>query len=171
MCAQMLNHNSLTLERGWTETHSHFIQMGGLMLFEGNVAKGVLTPNGFFELLTAGKMEFPNITLEEIEDRSKADGFSKTIALGQTLWFVVQCLARRAQHLDLTLLELLTLSLAVLNGVMYLLWWHKPLDVRCPIRVYLLDKPNDPIDPIEPDEPDVNHFCEFLEFQTTSDAV
>ena len=121
MCAQMLNHNSLTLERGWTETHSHFIQMGGLMLFEGNVAKGVLTPNGFFELLTAGKMEFPNITLEEIEDRSKADGFSKTIALGQTLWFVVQCLARRAQHLDLTLLELLTLSLAVLNGVMYLL--------------------------------------------------
>jgi hypothetical protein len=60
------------------------------------------------------------------------------IALGQTLWFITQCLGRRAQHLDLTLVELLTLSLAVLNGVMYFLWWNKPLDVRCPLRVYLI---------------------------------
>ena len=110
------------------------------MLFEGNISKGVLSPERFSKLLAAGKIEFPNVTVEEIEDRSKADGFSKTIALGQTLWFVAQCIARRAQHLDLTLVELLTLSLAVLNGVMYFLWWNKPMDVRCPIRVYLLDK-------------------------------
>ena len=113
------------------------------MLFEGNVAKGVLSPESFSKLLTAGKIEFPTVAVEEIEDRSKADGFSKTIALVQTLWFVMQCLARRAQDLDLTFVELLTLSLAVLNGVMYFLWWHKSLDVRCPIRVYLVDKSND----------------------------
>ena len=128
------------LDRGWTKTHGHFLQMGGFMLFEGNNPKGVLSPKRFSELLAAGKIEFPNVTVEEIEDRSKADGFSKTIALGQTLWFVAQCLARRPQHLDLTPVELLTLSLAVLNGVMYFLWWNKPMDVRCPIRVYLLDK-------------------------------
>ena len=110
------------------------------MLFEGSIPKAVLTPKRFSELLAAGKIEFPTVTVEEIEDRSKADGFSKTIALGQTLWFVTQCIARRAQHLDLTPVELLTLSLAVLNGVMYFLWWNKPMDVRCPIRVYLLDK-------------------------------
>jgi hypothetical protein len=113
--------------------------MGGFMLFEGNTPKGVLSPKRFAELMRAGKIEFPTVTVEEIEDRSKADPFSKTIALGQTSWFVAQCLGRRAQHLDLTLVELLTLSLAVLNGVMYFLWWHKPLDVRCPIRVYLID--------------------------------
>ena len=110
------------------------------MLFEGNIPKGVLSPERFSELLTAGKIEFPTVTVEEIEDRSKADGFSKMIALSQTLWFVAQCVARRAQHLDLTPVELLTLSLAVLNGVMYFLWWNKPMDVRCPIHVYLLDK-------------------------------
>ena len=125
------------------------------MLFEGNIAKGVLTPERFSELLTAGKIEFPTVTAEEIEDRSKADGFSKTIALGQTLWFVSQCLARRAQHLDLTLIELLTLSLAGLNGMMYFLWWHKSLDVRCPVRVNLMDNPNDPNDPNR------DHTCEF----------
>ena len=134
------------LDRGWTKTHSHFIQMGGFMLFEGHTAKGVLFSERFSELLTAGKIEFPTITVEEIEDRSKADPFSKTIALGQTLWFVAQCIARGAQHLDLTLVELLTLSLAVLNGAMYFLWWHKPLDVRCPVRVYLLGDYDEPIE-------------------------
>ena len=124
--------------KGWTKTHGHFFQMGGFMLFEGNTAKGVPSPERFSELLRTRKIEFPTVTVEEIEDRSKADGFSKTIAFGQTLWFVAQCLARSAQHLDLTLVELLTLSLAALNGVMYFLWWYKPLDVRCPVRVYLL---------------------------------
>ena len=61
------------------------------MLFEGDISKGVLTPERFSELLTAKKIEFPNVTVEEIKDRSKTDGFSKTIALGQTLWFVAQC--------------------------------------------------------------------------------
>jgi len=146
---------NLYKDRGWTKTHAHFIQMGGFMLFEGNIAKGVLYPERFSELLMEGKIEFPTVTVEEIEDRSKADGFSKTIALGQTLWFVAQCIARGAQHLDLTLVELLTLSLAVLNGLMYFLWWNKSLDVRSPIRVYLLDKPRKPSEPSgnEPNEP------------------
>ena len=134
---QILNHK---LDREWTKTHGHFIQMGGFMLFEGDTARGVLSAKEFSELLTAGKIDFPAVTVEEIEDRSKSDGFSKMIALGQTLWFVAQCITRRYQHLDLTLVELLTLSLAVLNGLMYFLWWNKPLDVRCPVRVNLLDK-------------------------------
>ena len=145
------------------------------MLFEEDVATGVLSPKRFSELLTTGKIEFPTITVEEIEDRSKADGFSKTIAFGQTLWFVAQCLARPAQHLDLTLIELVTLSLAVLNGVMYFLWWHKSLDVRCPVRVNLLDKPNlnasnAPNAPNDPDDPSKDHYSEFYCFSLIVDA-
>jgi hypothetical protein len=142
----------MTLDRGWTKTHGHFIQMGGFMLFKGNTAKGILFPERFSELLTARKIEFPTVTVEEIEDRSKADGFSKMIALGQTLWFVAQCLARSAQHLDLTLVELLTISLAVLNGVMYFLWWHKPLNARCPVHVYYLLDGHGHDEPIEPNK-------------------
>ena len=158
-----VNTKFITLDKGWTKTHGYFIQMGGFMMYEGNTAKGVLSPERFSELLTAGKIEFPTVTVEEIEDRSKADGFSKTIAFGQTLWFVAQCLARIAQHLDLTLVELLTLSLAALNGLMYFLWWNKSLDVRCPIRIYLLPvetpcEPNELND--EPNKQIVGH-CEF----------
>ena len=130
------------------------------MLFDGNVAKGVLSQGKLSELFMAGKIDFPTITVEEIEDRSKTDGFSKTIALGQTLWFVAQCLGRKTQHLDLTLVELLTLSLIVLNGVIYFLWWHKPLDVRSPVRVYLLAEP--PIDDPVETEDRTSEFCGSL---------
>ena len=140
------------------------------MLYEGNEAKGVLSLEKFVELLEAGKIDFPTITVEEVEDRSKADGFSKTIVVGQTLWFVAQCLVRRAQNLDITLIELLTLSLAVLNGIMYYLWWHKPLDVRCPAPVYLNLKFNEPSGNLnEPDEPvvvaiELKNFKDYGEF-------
>ena len=160
--SQILNLEILNLEKGflWTKTHGHFIQMGGFMLFEGDTARGVLSPKEFSELLAAGKIDFPNVTVDEIEDRSKSDGFSKTIALGQTLWFVAQCITRRAQHLDLTLVELLTLSLAVLNGLMYFLWWNKPLDVRCPVSVYLLDNSYTPNMP-EKTLSEIDRFCVF----------
>ena len=130
------------------------------MLFEGDTVWGVLSPKEFSELFAAGKIDFPTVTAEEIEDRSKADGFSKMIALGQTLWFVAQCITRRSQHLDLTLVELLTLSLAVLNGLMYFLWWNKPLDVRCPVRVNLLDKSYTP-NMSDKTEPLMDRFGEF----------
>ena len=148
------------LDSGWTKTHGHFIQMGGFMLFEGDNPKGVITQDIFKELLEEKKIDFPKVPVEEIEDRSKSDGLSKTIALSQTLWFVAQCIARRAQHLDLTLVELLTLSLALLNGVMYFLWWNKPMDVRRPIRVYLLDNSYTP-NMSDETESDMDHFGEF----------
>ena len=46
------------------------------MLFEGDIAKGVLSQDQLSELLAQGKIEFPIVTVEEIQDRSKGDGFS-----------------------------------------------------------------------------------------------
>lgn len=39
----------------------------------------------------------------------------------------------------MTELELVTLALASLTGVMYYLWWDKPLGVKEPIKVYPVD--------------------------------
>ncbi|KAF8511833.1 hypothetical protein BU17DRAFT_77472 [Hysterangium stoloniferum] len=111
----------------WTVTHGHFIQMGGFMLFEGQDAKGTLSPERFEELLKERKIQFPTITKEEIQDR---------LVIVQTTWFIIQCISRKIQGLDTTQMELLTLALATLNGVMYFLWWDKPLGVRCPVSVH-----------------------------------
>ena len=80
--------------------------------------------------------ESPKITVAEIKDRSKGDFLSKLIAIFQTTWFILQCIARGQQGLALTELELVILTLASLNAVTYMFWWHKPLGLQDPIRIY-----------------------------------
>ncbi|KDR77205.1 hypothetical protein GALMADRAFT_246490 [Galerina marginata CBS 339.88] len=124
----------------WTKTHAYFIEMGGFTLFEGGKPKRVLLLNEMEKLLENGKIDLPDITEEEIQDRSKGDGLSKALVIGQTSWFIAQCIARRAEQLILTELELVTAAFAILNGIMYFLWWNKPLDVRRPVPVHILDQ-------------------------------
>ena len=82
-------------------------------------------------------IELPRITAAAIEDKSKGDALSKIIAILQTTWFIVQCIARSQERLALTELELVTLALASLNAVTFAIWWHKPLGVQDPVQIYL----------------------------------
>ena len=124
---------------GWTRDHAFFLIMGGFTLHERGKPVRVLEAKDLEELSEAGKIEWPTITKEEIADRSKGDYLSKTIVLFQTTWFVGQCIARGAYGLTVTELEVVTLAFASLTGVIYYLWWDKPLDVHCSIPVHLLD--------------------------------
>ena len=123
----------------WTRAHSFFLIMGGFTLHKGGKPVRVLEAKDLEELSEAGKIEWPTITKEEIADRSKGDYLSKTIVLFQTTWFVVQCIARGAYGLTVTELEVVTLAFASLTGVIYFLWWDKPLDVHCSVPIHLLD--------------------------------
>jgi len=124
---------------GWTRAHSFFLIMGGFTLHEGGKPVRVLEAKDLEELSKAGKINWPMITKEELADRSKGDYLSKTIVLFQTTWFVGQCIARGVYGLTVTELEVVTVAFASLTGVIYYLWWDKPLDVRCSIPVHLLD--------------------------------
>jgi len=83
------------------------------------------------------KISLPEITADEIKDWSKGDVLFKLIAILQTSWFIIQSIARGQQGLALTELELVTLALASLNAVTFAIWWHKPLGVQEPIKIYL----------------------------------
>ena len=98
---------------------------------------GLVSPELFRRLVADAQIDFPMITAREIEDKSKGDILSKTLAILQTTWFMVQCIARGVQGLALTELELVTLALAGLNAATYFFWWHKPLGVQEPIKIYL----------------------------------
>lgn len=115
--------------------------MGGFVLYHGKYRIGILSPERLEELSDARMIEFPTITEEEINDRSKGDALSKTLVLGQTTWFIAQCITRKAEGLVMTELELVTLAFAALNSFMYFFWWNKPLDVRTTVTVYHLDSP------------------------------
>ncbi|KZP21799.1 hypothetical protein FIBSPDRAFT_739966 [Athelia psychrophila] len=85
------------------------------------------------ELVRRGHLVPP--TAAEISDKSKGDALSKGVAIVQTLWFVIQWIARRAERLPVTNLEVMTLAYTVITIAMYAAWWEKPLNVNCAIRM------------------------------------
>src|SRR6266498_5409726 len=82
-------------------------------------------------------ISMPNTTVDEIQDWSKGDVLFKLITILQTSWFIVQCIARGLQILALIELELVMRALASLNAVTFAIWWHKPLGVQEPVKIYL----------------------------------
>lgn len=89
-----------------------------------------------FEDFLVDTLAYITPTEAELKDQGKSDALTKLIVLVQTLWFVVQCIARGKQQLPLTELEVVTLAYTMLNFFIYVFWWDKPRNVECPIRIY-----------------------------------
>ncbi|KAH9959476.1 hypothetical protein BC827DRAFT_507385 [Russula dissimulans] len=133
-------------EEGWTLTHGFFATMGGFMEYEGNRPIKVLLPGELKSYSLTGNGDFPRLSKMEIQDKSKGDFISKAVVILQTSWFVMQCIARGARGLPITELELAMIAFAGLNFVIYLLWWDKPLNVQCGVRVYKKRTTDEPVD-------------------------
>ncbi|KAH9953839.1 hypothetical protein BC827DRAFT_1145267 [Russula dissimulans] len=133
-------------QEGWTITHGFFATMGGFMEYEGNRPVRVLLPEDLRSYSLTGNGDFPRMSKTEIEDKSKGDFISKALVVLQTGWFVVQCIARAGRGLPITELELVTVAFAALNLAIYLLWWDKPLNVKCGVRVYKKRSTEEPVD-------------------------
>ncbi|KAL8678697.1 MAG: hypothetical protein Q9186_004972 [Xanthomendoza sp. 1 TL-2023] len=128
----------------WTLVHGFYAYMGGFAFsFDSQdesflpvpLSRASLTPEGISFLLSHEPGILPFITQEQIEDKSKADGLKKFLVCAQATWFCVQCVTRMTQSLPLSLLELNTFAHALCTLVIYLLWWHKPLDVEEPTLI------------------------------------
>ena len=80
-------------------------------------------------------------TKEEIKDKGKSNWLTKSLVLLQTLWFVMQCIARGIDYLPVTHLEIVTLVYAAMNFVIYIFWWNKPLNINRPVQVFQKSHP------------------------------
>ncbi|KAI0062751.1 hypothetical protein BV25DRAFT_1915879 [Artomyces pyxidatus] len=109
----------------WTTQHGFFVIMGGFHYYDD------------------GEPKYP---LSRWAVANLGDSLSKALAVVQTLWFIVQCIARCAQGLPITQLEVMTLAYTVITVAMYAAWWAKPQNVSCPVRVAVKDipKPEEP---------------------------
>ncbi|KAK0667508.1 hypothetical protein QBC41DRAFT_338351 [Cercophora samala] len=76
--------------------------------------------------------DLPGIQESQIRDKSKADWLAKSIVCCQAGWMVIQVIGRAAKHLPISLLEINTCGHVACALVIYLLWWHKPLDILVP---------------------------------------
>ncbi|GKZ26527.1 hypothetical protein AbraCBS73388_002771 [Aspergillus brasiliensis] len=79
-----------------------------------------------------------NVSVEEINDRSKSDLFMRLLAVGQILWVVIQILSRWAYGLAVSQLEVTVVAFAFCAVGIYLVNHGKPKGVNYPI---LLDYP------------------------------
>ncbi|KAI0707885.1 hypothetical protein C8Q76DRAFT_816437 [Earliella scabrosa] len=130
----------------WTLTHSYFAIMGGFVLqdphdppvdrylpaWQGN---GVLTEPSVRFLMDKYPEFIPDIHVDELLDRGKADGLAKMLLTWQVLWFCLSCLNRDVQHLPLSLLEVTTIAHALCALLTYAAWWKKPKDIGQPIVI------------------------------------
>ncbi|KAI0694926.1 hypothetical protein C8T65DRAFT_744236 [Cerioporus squamosus] len=111
----------------WTLAHGFYAAMGGFVL------KDPYAPPSDDNYLPAWQMNgpsvIPDLAYDDIVDRSKADGFAKALLLWQVSWFLLTCIVRHAQGLQLSLLEVTTIAHAACTLLTYLVWWEKPKDV------------------------------------------
>ncbi|KAM6501657.1 hypothetical protein JOM56_001634 [Amanita muscaria] len=119
----------------WTETHVQFVRMGGFRLVYADGGTEHIGCRDLFDLVRDGTVDLPNISEEEILERSKRDHIATGITIAQTTWFVVQCIYRRSRGLPTTALEFITLGYAVVNFFIYWCWWYKPQRVGIPIDI------------------------------------
>lgn len=111
--------------------------MGGLAVdvsdIDDRLHSVTLTPAGLKILAKRG--HFIEVSDSDIRDKSKADIFAKCLVILQVVWIALQTISRKATGYPLSPLEIHTLVHAACASVMYILWFHKPLDVQAPTIV------------------------------------
>ncbi|KAI4162934.1 MAG: hypothetical protein LQ342_003445 [Letrouitia transgressa] len=93
-------------------------------VFTAKHSRLTVTPRGMALLARCGYL--PEISKEDILDKSKADNLSKVLSVLQALWMLIQISGRLVARLPVTLLEVNTLAHVLCALIIYLLWWDKP---------------------------------------------
>jgi hypothetical protein len=123
-------------------THSFWAIMGGISIdskgskpFIPNSQRSTLTANGVSLLLKHDPQLLPDVSEEEVKDKSKESSITKLVAFVQAAWFCLSCLARISHRLPISLLELNTFAHALCTLIVYVLWWKKPLNMEHPLLI------------------------------------
>ncbi|CAG8904889.1 unnamed protein product [Penicillium egyptiacum] len=125
------------LNTEWTFAHCFCLIMGGIAL---QTEDGWIYSVGWEDiqlLIQAGVIRCSDIRDRDIEDRSKADWFAKGFTVFQSTWFLVNVIARLADDLPVSPVELTTVAYVICGILTYGFWWCKPKDMATPVIVPL----------------------------------
>lgn len=118
----------------WTTIHAIFANMGGFRLAAEtkNGSMRYRTINGFqlSSLLKTGALsQIPDLSERYISDKSKTDAFARWLAILQCLWLLLELIARKAESLPSSQIEIATMAFACCSILTYLAVQNKPKDV------------------------------------------
>ncbi|CRG86668.1 hypothetical protein PISL3812_03678 [Talaromyces islandicus] len=121
----------------WTLPQCFVILMSGLTLETQDEWIYYIAPRLAHRFIEAGVLRCSDFTHRDIQDRAKSDGFAKAFTVGQSIWVMINIIARAGYDLPITPLELSTLAYIACAVVIYAVWWHKPQGMAVPITVHL----------------------------------
>ncbi len=104
--------------------------MGGMLLQPKDSTPFLINSRQLAYLVQHKYLEYPNITAEEIWDKSKAHTLSKILTLIQASWLICQLIGRAITHLATSTLELSAGAIVFCTFGTFICWLHKPSDVK-----------------------------------------
>ena len=117
---------------------SHFLDKRCPITGQGRLT---LTKGGILWLLQMAPEVFPDLSEDEILDKSKASTLVKALTCLQALWFCLQCAVRLTMDTSISLLELNVFGHCICTFIIYAIWWHKPMDISEPTLLRIGDRP------------------------------
>ncbi|KZP22569.1 hypothetical protein FIBSPDRAFT_952689 [Athelia psychrophila] len=125
------NHSHFRRDEEYTMVHAFFVLMGGLHIYNGTGHPiGPLTADDAVELIRCRLFLLP--PLQKIEGLSKRSSLGKLSAFSGLLWFVIPCIVRFAQSLQMAAFEVTVLAHTSIAIITLVPWWSKPMNVDCP---------------------------------------
>ncbi|KAI9644085.1 hypothetical protein NHQ30_007437 [Ciborinia camelliae] len=94
-----------------------------------------LTAKQVLSLRRCDHIRLPNITLDEINDKSKSDMFVRVIAIVQFMWIFTQIIVRAVEGLVISQLEIAVVAFSTCAILIYMLNWSKPKGVQAPFTI------------------------------------
>jgi hypothetical protein len=130
----------------WTDTQSFYALMGGFAFSTHDLPPekkflpcarevAILQLKGLKYVAEHDPSIIPDLSKEEILDKSKAGGLEKAMICAQAVWFLIQLIARIGQGLPICLLEISTAAHAICALLIYILWWDKPMRIGRPTMI------------------------------------
>ena len=120
----------------WHMRHAFLADMGGFVLHTLDGETFPVNATQLRWLIRHEYVEYPRLSRKEVWDKSKQDTFTKVITAFQIGYLIVQCVARAAQGLTITTLELNALAIVVCSLMTSYAWLHKPADVNTAVHIY-----------------------------------
>ena len=136
---QQLGYPSFTMK------HAFYVAMGGLVIQINTQSrtdehgdpigkrKTVQYPiymDDLLILLRSQIIQLPEITEQELEERSKSDNFARFITAFHVITFVAHSFGRLGSGLPISPLEVSTLAFVCPAAAIEFFWWKKPLNLR-----------------------------------------
>lgn len=131
---------------GWTLTKSFLVVKGGIRAIphhrrlsaDSGSAQSVAMTAGkiidtetFLWLAVAGRIRYKDFpTTQEINDKSKADWFSKVATLVQLVWTIVNMVCRLKNNCAISVMEVMILDWVIFGLLAIMLWWKCPQNIQ-----------------------------------------